>query len=480
MRRAASVAIVLLPALLVAGRCAAAPRPNVLFIAVDDLRNDLGCLGAAHAKTPQLDRFASGARLFSHHYVQVPSCGPSRCALLSGRYPSSPAQVGNNAIRDTGASWARESLPGWFRRHGYRTLALGKITHYPGGRTGKGWAEGPEELPDVWDRAWLPPDTPWHTPKAMMHGYANGQPRVPGKTPAWEAFDGPDEAYPDAHVAAEAARTLAGLAEVGEPWFFAVGFFKPHLPFAAPKRWHDLHAGSQAPVAAGAGERGPGWHASGEFRGNYAHGGLDPERDEAYARQIRRAYASAASYVDAQVGRVLEALERAGLAGKTLVVVWSDHGFLLGEHAVWGKHCLYEHALRSPLMIRVPGMARPGAACAATVESVDLYPTLADLCGLPPPPGLDGRSLRPYLDDPAAPSAKPARGFWTGGQQTLRTDRWRLTVYPGLKGAGGSPAAELFDMRDDPHERVNVASAQPQAVEALLPLLLPSLEKEKP
>lgn len=467
MRRAAALLV------LAAVRWGVAARPNVLFIAVDDLRNDLGCLGAAHARTPQLDRFAAGARLFTRHYVQAPSCGPSRCALLRGRYPTSAVQVGNNAIRATGASWARESLPGWFRQHGYRTLALGKISHYPGGRTGKGWAEGPEELPGVWERAWVPPDTPWPTPQAMMHGYANGGARVPGKTPAWEAFDGPDEAYPDAHVAAEAARTLAGLKSSERPWFFAVGFFKPHLPFAAPKRWYEVQDPSAIPAPAVSDKPEFGWHASGEFRGNYAHGGLDPARDAAYARQIRHAYAAATSYVDAQVGRVLEALERSGLADSTLVVVWSDHGFLLGEHAIWGKHCLYEQVLRSPLMIRVPGLARPGAACAATVESVDLYPTLADLCGLPPPPGVDGRSLRPYLDDPAAPSAKPARGFWSGGQQTLRDDRWRLIVYSGQGAAraGGAPAAELFDLLADPHEGRNLAASQPEVVAELGRLL---------
>jgi iduronate 2-sulfatase len=450
------------------GLAGAAERPNVLFVAIDDLRNELGCLGAPHARTPQLDAFAASARLFTHHYVQAPSCGPSRCALLRGKCPDSPATTGNNAIRDTGKAWTQDSLPGWFRRHGYRTLALGKISHYPGGRTGKEWAEGPEELPGAWERAWIP-DAPWRTPLAMMHGYANGGARVPGKTPAWESFDGPDEAYPDAHVAAEAARTLTALKTAGQPWFFAVGFFKPHLPFAAPKRWYDLHDPTKIPSPAVSAKPDFGWHASGEFRGNYGHGGLDPARDGAYARHIRHAYAASASYVDAQVGRVLQALVDQGLAERTVVVVWSDHGFLLGEHAIWGKHCLYEHALRSPLMIRTPGLAQPGAPCAATVESVDLFPTLTDLCGLPSPAGLDGLSLRPYLEKPDAPSAKPARGFWSGGQQTVRTDRWRLIAYRGKKGA--ADGVELFDLLADPHESRNLAASQPEVVAELGQLL---------
>ena len=210
-------------------------RPNVLLIAIDDLRNDLGSLGVAHAKTPALDALAAEGRLFTHHYVQVPTCGASRCALLRGRYPSEPAQLGNGAIAATHAAWGDANLPAWFRRHGYRTLALGKITHHPGGRTGRQWAEGPEELPGAWDRCWIP-DSPWKTAQAMMHGYANGVARAPGKSPPWEAFDGPDEAYPDAWVAAEAIATLGELAKSDGPWFFAVGLFKPHLPFAAPKK----------------------------------------------------------------------------------------------------------------------------------------------------------------------------------------------------------------------------------------------------
>lgn len=167
-------------------------RPNVLFIAIDDLRNELGALGAAHAKTPQLDSFAATARVFSHHYVQVPTCGASRCALMRGKYPSSPAHVGNNATKQTHGDWASQSLPALFRTHGYQTLSLGKITHYPGNLTGRQWAEGSEELPGVWDRAWIP-NSPWNSPEAIMHGYANGVARVPGRSPATEAAGGPDD-----------------------------------------------------------------------------------------------------------------------------------------------------------------------------------------------------------------------------------------------------------------------------------------------
>ncbi|MGN6136672.1 MAG: sulfatase [Aureliella sp.] len=441
----------------------------MLFIAVDDLRNDLGALGSAQALTPQLDAFARTARVFSHHYVQVPTCGASRCALMRGCYPTSNAQVGNDAIKRTHPQWSSNSLPALFHEQGYRTLALGKITHYPGGLTGKDWAEGPQELPGVWDRAWIP-QSPWKTAQAMMHGYANGVPRRPGKSPAWEAYDGPDDAYPDAWVAEEAVKTIGQLAADEQPWFFGVGFFKPHLPFAAPKKWHDLHAAvvrDLEKTVAAKPEWPSGWHASGEFRGNYGHQpGQDPNVDMEYARLLRRAYAGGISYVDAQIGRLLDALHQSGLEQDTIVVIWGDHGFLLGEHAIWGKHCLYEQAVRSPLMIRCPGLVQPGQTTSALVESVDVLPTLVDLCELPSTPVTDGRSLRAQLEDPARPSSKLAHSFWSNGQRTVRSDRWRLIVQSDDRGT--PHRIELFDYSTDPNETRNHADTHPEVVQDML------------
>lgn len=443
-------------------------RPNILLIAIDDLRNELGALGASHARTPHLDRLAASGRLFTHHYAVVPTCGASRCALLRGRYPDQPAQITNDAVLKTQANWAAKSLPAWWRSHGYKTLAVGKITHYPGGLTGANWNEGPEELPGAWDRAWIP-HSPWKDAASMMHGFAQGQPRVPGQSPAWEAFDGPDEAYPDAWVARDAVNTLQELATSDQPWLFAVGLFKPHLPWAAPKQWLDRHNPQDVPVPEVTTQppEPSSWHPSHEFRRNYRDGqGRDPATDPVYARELRRAYLAATSYVDAQVGKVLDALRTLGLDESTIVVVWSDHGFLLGEHAIWGKHTLYENALRSPLIVGLPGLAQPGAKSHALVESIDLFPTLLDLCGLPSPGRLDGESLRPQLEDPAAPTRKPARGFWTAGQRTIRTDRWRLIAHPSP--SGGAPGVELFDMLNDPHEANNVAATEPATVSELL------------
>jgi iduronate 2-sulfatase len=453
-------------------------RPNVLFLAVDDLRDDLGAYGVAHARTPNLDRFASGARFFTRHYVQVPTCGASRCALVRGAYPTEAAHLNNNAILSTHGAWQGRNLPAWFRTRGYRTLSLGKITHYPGNLTGRQWAEGAEELPGAWDRAWIP-ESPWRTAEAMMHGYANGRPRTPGKTLPWEAFDGPDTAYPDAWVAADAVRTLGELQGSTQPWFLAVGLFKPHLPFAAPRKYFDLHDPEKIPLPENPTQpQGTtGWHASSELRRNYGNDGRDPASDPAYVRHLRQAYAAATSYVDAQAGRILDALQTHGLDRNTIVVVWGDHGFLLGDHAIWGKHCLYERALRSPLMIRVPGLTKPGQPSAAVVETVDIFPTLADLCGLPVPEGLDGRSLRAQLNDPAAPSAKPALGFWTGGQRTVRTERWRLIAH-GDAAADPAKSVELFDLNSDPAEKRNVAAQEPAVTRELLSRLRPLIPSE--
>jgi iduronate 2-sulfatase len=466
--------------LLPAGESRAVERPNVLFLAIDDLRNDLGALGVEHARTPHLDRLAASGRLFTRHYVQVPTCGASRAALLSGRYPRTAVQQSNNAILATHGRWPAPSWPELFREHGYRTLALGKISHYPGGLAGRDWAEEPQELPGAWDRAWIP-DGPWQTPQAIMHGYANGVARRSGKSPPWEAFDGPDEAYPDAWVAAEAVKTLQELSQGSQPWMFAVGFFKPHLPFAAPRRWFDLHAAGvpDLPSAAAARPAWPsGWHGSGEFRGNYGHeAGRDPETDVATARQLRQAYAASVSYMDAQVGRVLDALHELQRERDTIVVLWSDHGFLLGEHGIWGKHCLYEAALRSPLIIRTPEMPQPGVAAGAVVETIDLYPTLADLCGLPLPAQLDGQSLRPQLDDPAQSRSQPARSFWGGNERSVRTERWRLTAK--MAGDQQLERLELFDYETDPDELRNHVTEQPGVVMQLQRLLIEEFSEQR-
>lgn len=419
---------------------------NILFISIDDLRNDLGAYGIDYISTPHLDSFAEQSRLFSRHYAQVPSCGPSRAALMRGQRATESRFLPNSAIRDTHGEWSDRSLPAWFRNNGYQTLSLGKITHYPGGLTGQGWAEGPEELPGAWDRIWVP-ESPWETPEDMMHGYADGVPRDRGESPTWEAHDGPDTSYPDGWVANDAVEVLKELAGSDNPWFFAVGFFKPHLPFAAPQRYFDLYDPHDIPEPEDS-EIPPSpssWHSSGEMMNNYGQHPGDPNEDRDYARQLRHAYAAATSYVDAQVGRVLDQLEDLGMDENTIVVIWSDHGFALGEQGIWGKHSLYEVALKTPMLIRYPKMNEPGMISDAIVETIDIFPTLTDLTGLDSPPELEGFSLRDQLEDPNSITNKPAYAHWTRGQVTVRDEEWRLIVH---RPADEIEGFELFDFRE--------------------------------
>jgi iduronate 2-sulfatase len=418
---------------------------NIFFVLIDDLRNDLTIHGSDYLVTPNLDAFASQARVFSRHYVQVPTCGSSRAALLRGQRATEAAFLPNSAILDTHENWAHRSLPAWFRKHGYQTFSLGKVTHYPGGLTGEGWATGPEELPGAWDRLWLP-ESPWQTPEAMMHGFANGKPRERGDSPAWEAHDGPDTSYPDAWVANEAITALEELAKSEQPWFFTVGFFKPHLPFAAPLRYFELYDSDNIPepdhadIPASA----LSWHGSGELMNNYGQHPGNPNEDSEYARQLRHAYISATAYVDAQIGRVLDKLEEIGLAEKTIIVIWSDHGFALGEQGIWGKHSLYETALKAPLIIRYPGMKEPGVISDALVETIDIFPTLTDLAGIASPDELEGMSLKPILKNPKDMIKDAAFAHWTRGQSTIRTDEWRLIIH---RPEGQIAGVELFDFR---------------------------------
>lgn len=437
-----------------------AERPNVLFIAVDDLRPWLGCYDPKLAVSPNIDRLAKEGRRFARHYVQVPTCGASRCALMFGRYPGHlPGDAGNEAIQKTAAKQPHPALPALFRQNGYRTVSVGKITHYPGGRGGKGWTDGPEELPGAWDEA-LMPGGPWKTPEGAMHGYANGLTRQqagkdPLKKPVSQSAAGDDRVFPDGWIADEAVKRLKELAGSGKPFFLAAGFIKPHLPFAAPESYFKATSGIIAPVpkAAAKPEFPSTWHPSGEFRQYRANEG-DPFREPSAAEAYRKAYLACVRYSDAQIGKLLGALEASPAAKNTIVVLWGDHGFLLGEHSIWGKHCLFEEALHSPLIIRTPGQKRPGEVAEAIVETVDIYPTLAALAGLPLSKDLDGCSLVPQLEDPAAASDGMAAAVWQG-HATLRTDGHRLIV-------AGKDASkvELYDHREDPVEAVNAAEKQ--------------------
>jgi iduronate 2-sulfatase len=382
---------------------ASAEKPNVLFICVDDLRPELKSLGAGYIHSPAMDSLVGSGRAFTRHYVQAPTCGASRYALLAGKYATNGAQRNNGALESTAKDADKQpySMPRQFRENGYRTISIGKVSHYPGGLGGKGWNDPAKpEMPGAWDLSMMPTD-PWETPEKAMHGYAGGKPRQRGVTPPFEHKEGDDMTYTDGWITREALKQMDGLAKKDQPFFLAVGIMKPHLPFACPKSYFDIYKDAKlAPIPhPGKPEGLSTWHSSGEFR-QYASGGKDAWSEHAYADQLRRSYAACVSYADNQVAQLLANLDKLGIRKNTIVVLWGDHGWHLGEHAVWGKHTLFEESLRAPLVISAPGMEKPGAKTDAIVETVDIYPTLCELSGVPKPDGLSGKSLTKYLEDP--------------------------------------------------------------------------------
>lgn len=431
-----------------------AAKPNVLLLCVDDLRPELNCFGKSYIHSPNIDALAARGRVFSRHYVQSPTCGASRYTLLTGLYGSSS----NNALFDRAKRMGRPesevppSMPAYFRTQGYRTVSVGKVSHHPGGRGGPDWDdEAIPEMPNSWDRH-LMTAGPWQHPRGAMHGLANGEIRVDaGKMDVFQSTEGDDSTYPDGLTVETAMKQLDQLTADGEPPFFlAVGILRPHLPFGAPAKYMQHYEGVDLPEIPHP-EKPVGkttWHGSGEFM-KYNRWNRDPRRDAEFSTDVRRHYAACVSYADAQVGRVLEHLKQTGASDNTIVVLWGDHGWNLGEHAIWGKHCLFEESLRSPLIIHVPGIASPGAKTDAIVETIDVFPTLCDLAGLATPDFVKGQSLRPILSDPDA-EGHPAISY-RNGAVSVRTDQHRMIVHK-------DGFVELYDHRQRDAETKNLAA----------------------
>ena len=408
----------------------AEPRPepkarNVLFIAIDDLRPELGCYGVEHARSPRLDSFAESAMLFENHFVQAPSCGPSRAALLTGRSPARSGRLGNGSLYGGRNPLAREeqdgaqTMPELFRRNGYRTVFIGKISHTADGRVYayNGSGDGRDELPNAWDEL-ATPFGPWKRGWGVFFAYADGKHREDGggHRDLMEFAAEEDDDLPDGLNAQVAAAKLAELAKQGEPFFLGVGFFKPHLPFVATGA--DRAAYETIDVASPPSPElleGPYATRSGEFMGYTMPFEKTRPLAAASTLEARRAYLSCVRYVDRQVGVVLDALDEAGLADSTIVVIWGDHGWHLGDSGMWGKHTLLDRSLHSALLVRAPGTTRPGSRCTSIVTTLDLYPTLIDLCALEDrrtSHELDGRTLRPVLDGTSTEVRDVATAFW--------------------------------------------------------------------
>ncbi|MEZ5944769.1 MAG: sulfatase [Planctomycetaceae bacterium] len=443
----------------------AADKPNVLLLCIDDLRPELNCFGVTHISSPNIDALAAKGRIFQRHYVQAPTCGASRYALLTGRYgPSGNGAIFARADRlKKNPDTVAPSMPAWFRQHGYMTVSVGKVSHHPGGRGGADWDdEAIPEMPNSWDRH-LMPTGDWQHPRGAMHGLAHGEIRGNAKAmDVLQAVAGPDSIYPDGLTVDEALKQLGELSENRnsnhQPFFLAVGVIRPHLPFGAPKKYRDLYDDVEFPPIPHP-EKPSGtttWHSSGEFM-KYNRWDKNPNTDAEFATEVRKAYAACVSYADAQVGKLLSRLDELGQRSNTVVILWGDHGWHLGEHAIWGKHALFEESLRSPLIVHYDGIVHPGKATSAVVETIDIFPTLCELTDVPSPEFAHGKSLIGQCNDPAA-SGHSALSY--ASAQTIRTATHRLILHP--KGQ-----VELYDHESSDGETHNIAAEHPDLVDQL-------------
>ena len=453
-------------------------KPNILFICVDDLRPELGCYGKSYIHSPNIDKLAEGGAVFMNHYVQVPTCGASRYSMLTGMLPKTTGHLSNEACKKYIAQQPATEEPETFIHHlknnGYYTLGIGKISHYADGFL-YGYTDPvseDRELPQSWNELVFNP-AKWKTGWNAFFGYANGENRqsMNRQVKPYEKGDVDDFGYPDGMTAALAVRKLKDLAEKDKPFFLGVGFFKPHLPFNAPKKYWDLYDEneiSSAPFASiPENSSTASLHGSGEFNG-YQLGeekaSLNANVSDEYARKIRHAYYACVSYTDAQVGKLLDELETLGLDENTIVVIWGDHGWHLGDHMVWGKHTIFERSLKSAFLIKAPGKTN-GTPVNKVVSSIDIYPTLMELCGVEMPMHTDGKSLVPLLGNTLQNWEEASYGYFRNGI-SLRTERFRLTKYFRNK----EPKIELYDHQNDPNETKNIAAEKPEIVEQLLPL----------
>ncbi|NNE94063.1 MAG: sulfatase [Verrucomicrobiales bacterium] len=442
---------------------------NVLLICVDDLRPELNCYGVEYIHSPNIDALAARGRIFTRHYVQAPTCGASRYTLLTGTYgPSSNGSLFSRAKKER----PNPSLPAFLRKQGFTTVSVGKVSHHPGGRGGPDWNDDAiPEMPDSWDRHLLPAGE-WKHPRGWMHGLANGEIRKNAKDmDVFQALEGPDTIYPDGPSTDVALEQLHELAKSEEPFFLAFGILRPHLPFGAPKKYLDLYYDAELPPIPHP-EKPEGkttWHGSGEFM-KYNRWGRNPNEDGDFATDVRKHYAACVTYADAQVGRMLDRLKSLGLQDETLVILWGDHGWHLGEHAIWGKHALFEESLRSPLIIAPPTIEKPGEKSDSIVETLDVYPTICDLLEMDKPNFLDGTSLVPILENPTAPG-HPAVSY-KGNAATIRTDSHRLISHK------NGEFLALYDHTSEAGETENVAESKPELAKKLLAELQARLGKK--
>ncbi|MEO0415493.1 MAG: sulfatase, partial [Verrucomicrobiota bacterium] len=396
------------------------------------------------------------------HYVQSPTCGASRYTLLTGQYGSSS----NHALFQRAKKIAEQpesippSMPHYFRNHGYTTVSVGKVSHHPGGRGGPNWDKDSEkEMPLSWDRHLLPAKS-WQHPRGSMHGLANGEIRVnAGDMDVYQAAEGDDSIYPDGPITDVAQQELETLINDDKPFFLAVGIIRPHLPFGAPANYLEPYQTVKLPPIPHPNkpEHTPStYHKSGEFM-KYNRWGKNPNTDPDFATEVRKHYAACVTYADALIGRIVDQLAASPEADNTIIVIWGDHGWHLGEHGIWGKHALFEESLHSPLIIVAPQGPNPGSKTKAVVETLDVFPTLTELAGLPKPDYAQGVSLVPIMEQPA--SSGHSAFAYRSSNKTVRTETHRLIDH-------GKKGVELFDLSGKTPAK-NVAADYPEIVEKL-------------
>ncbi|WP_373512662.1 sulfatase [Persicitalea sp.] len=416
------------------------PR-NVLLIAIDDLNNHLGCYGDPLVQSPNIDRLARRGVRFDRAYCQLPLCSPSRTALLTGLRPDSSRVYDlKTHFRTTVPDVI--TLPQHFKNQGYFVARVGKLYHY-----GVPGDIGTNGLDDP--LSWTTVRNPKGQDKAEEDLITNLTPnRGLGSSLSYLAADGTDEEQTDGMVATEAVKLLERSKD--DPFFLAVGFFRPHCPYVAPKKYFELYPVNEIPLPA---------HSPGDTtqypREAFWTYPFNWGLNEAQRREAIQAYYASITFMDAQVGRVLGALDRLGLAENTIVVLWSDHGYLLSEHGQWMKQSLFEEAALVPMIVAAPGAKGNGVASPRTVELQDIYPTITDWCKVGTPAHVAGNSLLPLLDNPKTAWDHPAitqTDRKSGMGRSIRTERWRYSVWKDGKGA-----EELYDHDKDPYELKNLA-----------------------
>ena len=432
---------VLICGLTVSGQTA--ERPNVLFIGVDDLRPEMHCYGFDKMVTPNLDRLAERGVKFDRAYCNIAVCGASRASLMKGLRPTPTRFTSYLTYAEKDAPDV-PSLPMVFKQAGYHTASNGKIYHHR------------DDDAEAWSRpAWRPTTSSiwWALPEnlALRKGKRS-------RGPAYEGADKPEEIYPDHMICKKTLADLRFLAKQDEPFFLGCGFYRPHLPFVAPKKYWDLYPMEKIelpdnmyfprdlPSAFN--------YTWGEMRAYHGIPKQGPVSDET-AVQLIRGYYACVSLIDAQIGKLLDELDKLGVADNTIIVLWGDHGWQLGEHGFWCKHTNFEVASRTPLLVVAPGV-EGGRVCKRLVEYVDVYPTLCDLAGLPKPKHLQGKSMQPLLADVNG-SHKEVVITRHGGGDAVRTDGFRYMEMHTKNGAGELKGVGLFDLNKDPDENQNVA-----------------------